>query len=146
MLDRSELLAFVRRHPLAVQASVTPEGTPQAAVIGFVVNDRFELFFDTLASSRKCENLRRSPRIALVVGWELEEACTVQLEGVVDEPGAEQRAPLLALYFARFPDGLERARSPITYFRVRPTWARFSDFRGPEPRLAQFSGTQLYTP
>jgi hypothetical protein len=33
-------------------------------------------------------------------------------------------------YFARFSDGPARLTWPgITYFRVRPTWIRFSDFR-----------------
>ena len=51
--DAKQLLEFMRRHRLAVAASVTATSTPQAAVVGIAVTDRFELVFDTLESSGK---------------------------------------------------------------------------------------------
>jgi general stress protein 26 len=138
-MTRDQVLAFVQRHKLAVQASVSGSGAPQAAVVGYVASDDFELFFDTLGTSRKAENLRRDPRIALVIGWDFEEACTVQLEGLVDAPQGQDLERLKALYFASFPDGRERERQPeIRYLRVRPHWVRFSDFRGAEPVIEEF--------
>jgi hypothetical protein len=38
---------------------VAAGGAPQAAVVGIVVSDALELFFDTLGSTRKMANLRR---------------------------------------------------------------------------------------
>ncbi len=52
-MTRGELLRFMRDHSLAVQSSVSPSAAPQAAVVGFVVSSRFEIFFDTLESSRR---------------------------------------------------------------------------------------------
>ena len=52
------LLTFMRQEPYAVQASVSALGAPQAAIVGVVVSANFEVFFDTLASSRKAVNLR----------------------------------------------------------------------------------------
>ena len=41
-------------------------------------------------------------------------------------------------YLERFPDGRERQSWPgITYFRVRPTWARYSDFRPTSARVIE---------
>jgi hypothetical protein len=126
-MDLSELVSFLRRHRLAIEASVSAQAGPQAAVVGFVVSDAGELFFDTLSSTRKCRNLRRDPRIALVVGWDDDR--TVQYEGIADEPTGDELTRLKELYFATFPDGRERAQwAGITYFRVRPRWARYSDF------------------
>jgi pyridoxine/pyridoxamine 5'-phosphate oxidase len=128
----SDLVEFLRKQPWAVEATVTTAGRPQAAVIGLVVSDACELFFDTLESSRKCANLRANPHAAFVIGWD--DAQTVQLEGVADEPTGAELERLKSLYFARFPDGREReAAGGVAYFRVRPTWARYSDFRGREP-------------
>ena len=62
------LLDFVRSHRLAVEASVSPTGAAQAAVVGFAITDQFEIVFDTLASTRKAQNLRKNPKIALVIG------------------------------------------------------------------------------
>lgn len=127
-MNSAELLGFLRKHRYAVQASTQASGAPQAAVIGIAVSDQLELVFDTLGTTRKAHNLRRDPRIALVVGWDDEQ--TVQLEGTADEPSGEELARLKRVYFARFPDGPEREQWPhITYFRVRLSWAVYSDFR-----------------
>jgi pyridoxine/pyridoxamine 5'-phosphate oxidase len=127
-MTRAELLSFIRRHRYAVQASTAGDGAPQAAVVGIAATDELELVFDTLGTTRKAQNLRLNPRIALVVGWDEEQ--TVQLEGVVDEPTGAELARVKRAYFAAFPDGPEREQWPgITYLRVRLTWARYSDFR-----------------
>jgi len=94
--------------------------------------------FDTSSASRKCRNLRRDPRIALVIGWNDER--TVQLEGRADEPQGAELEALKARYFEVFPDGREREAWPdIVYFRVRPSWARFSYFSGSAPEITEFT-------
>lgn len=141
-MTRGELLQFLRGQPWAVQASVGPQGQPQAAVIGVAVTDRFELVFDTLGASRKAANLRAHPRIALVIGWD--EGQTVQVEGVADEPTGDLLRHLRDAYLRRFPDGHDRAAHPdITYFRVMPEWVRYSDFRTTPPTVAEFHAAEL---
>ena len=131
-MTRSALLTLLRRHKLAVVATVSSQNAPQAAVVGFAVTDGLELVFDTLGDTRKAANLRRDSRIAVVIGWD--EAQTVQLEGTADEPAGSDLAELQRCYLAVFPDGRERVAWPgITYFRIRPLWVRVSDFRGPTP-------------
>jgi pyridoxine/pyridoxamine 5'-phosphate oxidase len=141
-MTRSELLEFLRRHKLGVVATVAADGGPQAAVVGIAATDRLEVVFDTLGSTRKAENLRRGGRLALVVGWDEEQ--TVQLEGVADEPGGADLERCREVYFAAYPDGPTRLAWPgITYFRVRPIWIRYSDFRGPEPVIVEFGAADL---
>lgn len=82
----------------------------------------------------KASNLRANPKIALVMGWD--EGKTAQIEGIADEPAGEELARLKAVYFEKFPDGPSRESWPkITYFRVRPTWIRFSDFTTAPPTV-----------
>jgi pyridoxine/pyridoxamine 5'-phosphate oxidase len=130
-MTRAELYAYLREQPLGVVATASPDGTPEAAVVGIVVSESLEVFFDTLASSRKARNLGRNPRAAFVIGWGDR---TVQLDGVVDTPTGDELMRLQALYFARYPDGGDRlANWPgLTYFRLRPHWARHSDYRDGE--------------
>jgi len=140
-MDRAALLAFIRRHPLAVVASVAATGAPQAAVVGIAVTDQVELVFDTLGDSRKARNLRRDGRAAVVIGWDEE---TLQLEGPTDEPSGPELERLQRSYFQAFPDGRSRLSWPgLTYFRIRPTWARFSDFRSDPPRIVQLAAADL---
>jgi hypothetical protein len=140
-MTRAGLLAFLRRHRLCVQASVSDAGAPQAAVVGFGVSDDLEIVFDTLDTSRKVKNVRAEPRIALVVGWDDEQ--TVQIDGIADEPTGPELEHIKRVYFAAYPDGPERQEwKGITYVRVRPTWARYSDFR-PGGRIVELSAADL---
>lgn len=41
-MSRDELLEFIGGEGYAVQASVSALGSPQAAIVGIVVSDRFE--------------------------------------------------------------------------------------------------------
>jgi uncharacterized pyridoxamine 5'-phosphate oxidase family protein len=136
------IIAFLRKHQLAVQASVSADGAPQAAVVGFAVSEAFEIIFDMLESHRKFRNLRQNPRIALVIGWDDEK--TVQLEGTVDFPTGAELARIRDVYFGPYPDGRDRLACPgITHARVRPTWVRFSDFTTNPPSIVELSGEAL---
>lgn len=139
-MTREDVLAFVRGYSLAVEASVSASLAPQAAVVGFVATDAFELFFDTVASTRKVANLRANARIAFVIGGFLSgDERTVQYEGVVDEPSGPDLDRLKAEYFRTFPDGPQRQQWPgITYFRVRPHWIRYSDYSASPPEIVEF--------
>jgi hypothetical protein len=139
---KQELVDLLRKNLLAVQATRSPGGAPQAAVVGIAVSDELELCFDTVDTSRKAQNLRRDGRISFVVGWDLEDARTLQLEGVADEPEGDELSRVKQLYLARFPDGVARQAWPgITYYRVRPTWIRLSDFSGAEPLIREVTPT-----
>jgi general stress protein 26 len=144
-MTTAELLRFMREHVLAVQSSVSATGAPQAAVVGFVVTDDFEIFFDTDAGSRKVANLRRNPAVAFVVGGTTPgDERTVQFEGVADEPGGAELQRLKELYFEVFADGRGREAWPgITYVRVRPTWIRYVDFNRDPPEIVEFDQSQL---
>ncbi len=126
--SRDDIIAFLRRHRLCVQASVSPSGAPQAAVVGFAVTDDFEIVFDTIGTTRKMTNLRRDPRATIVVGWDDEQS--VQIEGFADEPKGAELERIKSVYFGVYPDGVGRqAWSDITWVRVKPRWVRYSDFR-----------------
>src|SRR5438309_11958944 len=105
-MKRDELVQFLRRYKLAVEASLAPGGGPQAAVVGFAVNDELEIVFDTLETTRKYRNLHVDPRIALVIGWDDER--TAQIEGVADFPAGDELERVRECYFAAHPDGRAR--------------------------------------
>ena len=144
-MTRQELLAMMRAYRYAIQASVSSTTSPQAAVVGVVVTDDFELFFDTLDTTRKMRNLRQNPKIAFVIGGTVEgDERTVQYEGIADEPKGSELERLKTVYFNRFPDGPERLAWPgLVYVRVRPSWIRYSDFKVEPPTIIELDGHQL---
>jgi uncharacterized protein YhbP (UPF0306 family) len=144
-MTRQELLAMMRAHRYATQASVASTASPQAAVAGVVVSDNFELFFDTLDTTRKMRNLRQNPKIAFVIGGTVEgDERTVQYEGLADEPKGSELERLKTIYFNRFPDGPARQTWPgLVYVRARPSWIRYSDFNVEPPAIIELDGNQL---
>jgi len=139
------LLHFLRSHRLAVEASVSPTGAAQAAVVGFAISDQFDIVFDTLASTRKAQNLRQNPKIALVIGGAAAgEERTVQYEGIADEPSGPELEQLKEVYYAAYPDGPSRLSWPgLIYVRVRPTWVRYSDYTTDPPVIVEFGAGEL---
>jgi hypothetical protein len=144
-MTRADLLNFMRSCRYAVQSSVHPDGTPQSAIVGIVVTDDFEILFDTLATSRKGNNLRSRPEIAFVLGsLEGNDERTVQYEGLADEPTGPELARLTELYFRVFPDGRERQKWPgLTYIRASPRWLRYSDYNLDPPVIVEFDSESL---
>ncbi|MBI3723644.1 pyridoxamine 5'-phosphate oxidase family protein [bacterium] len=144
-MTRTELLAFLRQHRVAVQASVSSSRAPQAAVVGIAVSDDLEIVFDTLDSTRKFANLTGNPRIAFVVGGLLPgDERTVQYEGLADVPSGAELVRAKRVYFGIYPDGREREKWPgIAYVRARPTWIRYSDFNKNPPEIVEFDEDAL---
>lgn len=137
-MTREELLTFLQSKRFVVLASASEGGQPEAAAMGVAVNQEFELVFDTIGTSRKVANLRKNPRIAFVIGWD--EGKTAQYEGIAEELSGEDLQKYKPLYFEAFPDGPEREQWPnITYFVVRPSWIRYSDFSVRPPEITEFN-------
>ena len=144
-MTRAVLLERMRAHPYAVESSVSADGQPQSAVVGVAVSDDFEIVFDTVQSTRKFANLKRNPRAAFVMGSMLPDAAWgIQIEGIANELEGSDRDRLIALYLAVFPDGIERqAWKGLTYFRVRPSWIRSSDYVPNPPEILEFGEEAL---
>ena len=129
-VTKSFIYNYIRQHTLAVIATVSNEHAPEAAVIGIAVSEQLEIIFDTLRSSRKYQNLSVNPKIALVIGWGND---TMQYEGVARELIGESAGQMKEVYFSVFEEGRAReAASPdITYFKVSPSWIRYSNYESP---------------
>lgn len=143
-LTPTQLLSFMRAQPWAIEASVSPQGAPQAAMIYVAITDRWELLFDTVTQSRKHQNLVKNPRVAFVIGCEHER--TVQYEGIAEVPTEAELPGVQAYYFERYRDGPTRLTWPgLVYWRVRPTWIRYSNFNVDPPIVQEWDAAAIAT-
>jgi general stress protein 26 len=135
-MNVEDVYRFMDGERLAVLATVSEDGQPEAALMGFAVTPGLEMIFDTVKSSRKYPNLKKNPRVSWVIGCTTE--VTVQYEGVAEELSGAELAECKKTYFAKFPDGPERESWPgITYFVVRPTWVRYCDYNPRTRRIEE---------
>lgn len=131
MDNKEKIFDFIKDHRLAVMSTVNSSALPEASAVGFSfkhVGDSFEIHIATYDSSRKYANLKRNPRVALVVGWE--HGKTAQIEGVAEEVTNPEeikeiewadleKMPTVAKYIS--PD-------QVVFFKISPVWMRYSNF------------------
>ncbi|MDR7110374.1 general stress protein 26 [Microbacterium trichothecenolyticum] len=122
--DVPAFVDFVRAEAQGVVATVSPSGAPEAALVGIAALDDGTLVFDTLALSRKAENLRHDHRIAVVIGTD--GAVSVQIDGFGTIVHGTLREEYGGAYNEQFPGS--RALDPeFAVIVVRPAWVRVYD-------------------
>lgn len=131
---RTKAIEFLKRQPVAVISTVAADGEPQSAVVTFIVDDDFNLYFVTRKSSRKFKNIEHNPRVSMVAGFDPGHLSTLQMQGTAEvlvedrftvaaalaEKALEQQHnwwPLLKI------SGLD-----FSVIEVKINWARWLDF------------------
>jgi pyridoxine/pyridoxamine 5'-phosphate oxidase len=137
-MTKEAIFRFMSKEKLGVLGYISAEGVPRSALVGIAVSPELEIIFDTVASSRKYDNLVANPAASFVIGWAGE--TTVQIEGQAFQPIGGELARYQQVYFAAWPDGPDRLSWPgITYFVVRPKWIRYSDYDQRPPQIEEFT-------
>ena len=132
-----DLFDFIQSLELGVLGTISPEGAPQSSLVGIAVTPELEIIFDTVKTSRKYRNLTVNPACSFSIGWSGE--VTIQYEGRAVEPAGDALSRFQSVYFKKWPDGPDRLSWPgITYFVVRPSWIRYSDFDQRPPLIEEF--------
>ena len=127
-MDKQHILDFIQKHKLAVLSTVTPENTPESAVVHFVITAHFEIIFNTFSTYRKYKNINQNKNVSLVIGWD--EGITVQYEGKAQEVHGKEMVQYKEMFKQRHPASEKWDNSLETrYFKVIPTWIRYSDVR-----------------
>lgn len=130
-MSLSAVKKFLDEHTTCVLATVASDGTPQAATVGFSVDESFSLLVGTNKKSRKYQNIANSKNVAVVVGFSGDK--TVQIEGTVTKeiPLSDVR---VAQHYEKVP-GAKRFKDyeGQTYLMVVPTWLRLTDYSSAGP-------------
>jgi PPOX class probable F420-dependent enzyme len=109
VMTDEEIAAFIERSRTATMATIGPDGRPHLVAMWFAVLDG-EIWFETKARSQKVVNLRRDPRITVLLedGLTYDTLRGVSLEGraeISDDPDLLWRVGL---------DTWERYTGPYT--------------------------------
>lgn len=110
-----------------VVATVNPEGNPQAATVGFSIDEKFQVIIATNESTRKANNISNNSNIALVVGFSGD--TTLQYEGIAEKTPTNELGSRLEEHFKKLPGAKKFANDAgQAYFLIKPTWLRFTDY------------------
>ena len=132
---KQDALAFLKAHRTGVLATRSPEGAPRARLVYYSSDDDFNIYFLTLSTTRKADDLLVYDRAAFVVAAE-DVPQTLQIEGVVKnltetaiiDPAVRKLFENIksnTTYYApltRFDPG------KIVFYGLTPTSVRWGDF------------------
>lgn len=138
-MTKQNVLDFIKTKKHAVISTCGVNQSPEAALIGFGETDAFELFFGTSTLSRKYKNLQENNKVAFVIGWD-KDSVTVQYEGIATEVLGAELDNYIELFHKKVPGAVKFRDNPEqTYFKVTPTWIRYSDLSGDREIVQEFS-------
>lgn len=130
---KDDVLAFLAQHTRCVMSTITADGLPEAAMVGFSEAEDLSLLIGTSNKSRKYQNLQHSKNVAIVIGFGTD--ATVQYEGIVRELDADELAGRLDLHLKKLPGAKDYVKeSDQVWLLVTPTWLRFLEHNPPQSR------------
>lgn len=66
---KDKALKFIKEQSVAVLATTSINGEPQAATMSFFIDDDFTFYFISMNGSKKLDNLKNNDKVAIVVGF-----------------------------------------------------------------------------
>lgn len=129
-------LNFLKEHDVAVLSTLDREGNISGAVVYYMVDEGNLIYILTKAGTQKAHNIFANQQVALTC-YEAAKMQTVQLHGVAqieadqsvkDRVFAALIKPRFSEAGAKMPPVTKLHEGSYMIIKIRPTWARFTDF------------------
>jgi nitroimidazol reductase NimA-like FMN-containing flavoprotein (pyridoxamine 5'-phosphate oxidase superfamily) len=135
LMKRDEALSFLVAHTTGVLSTVSIANTPRSRTVYYTCDDSFCVYFTTLTSTRKVEDISHNPNAAFVVS-ESDSPQTLQLEGTLTDltetatnDAITQDLMRTVMSNSRFGPPLDRLDpSIVRFYRFTPNWVRWGSF------------------
>lgn len=131
-----EVLDYLKTQRVGILAIEMLDGSPHAATVHYAhTEEPLVFYFETCRDYRKAEPIlkKESVRASFVVGNDENAPKTVQLDGVVELLKPEESSVFTNVYLGKFPEKAEKVdRMNLIFFKLTPTWWRFTDWTLPE--------------
>ena len=136
---KKKVLHFLKTQKLAVISTInSSQATPESALIAYTEDKNLNLYFQTGRHTRKAQNLKKNPRVSLVVGLALKDLITIQYEGQAFKITKNDEIQTSKKRFIEkdSPTTKEYLEHPTSiFFKVTPTWIGYSDYSGGKPHV-----------
>lgn len=136
---KAKVLDFLKNRPvkLCAFATVSSDGQPWNAIMGYAVQDDLAIILSTHKGSRKYQNLQENTKVSVVIGWEFS-GYNVQLEGEATfvEDG-EEYSKAEEFFFGQNPHAAKFKSPDTIYIIVTPTFMRVTNFNIIPPKAEE---------
>lgn len=143
---KKEALALLTRCPLVTLATIRPDGMPRASSVYATADEKFNFHFVTREDSEKWKNIYLESAVAFACTDE-EHRETLQVQGLATretDVTAEGKSieRLVAMAFRHkewiLPIDQLTALGGYVVVKIKPTWARYSNFADNKPLQQEF--------
>lgn len=131
-MNLQQIHNFIHQHNLCVLSTVSLKKIPEAAVIQFAITSDFKIIFNTYNTYRKYINMQSNQNVAAVIGGE--KGITVQYEGKAVELRGTELDKYKKIFHQKYPPSKWHTHPETRFFKIIPTWLRYSDVRDFEKR------------
>lgn len=136
-MTQEDVIRFISERQFMV-ISTKGEEYPESATVEYG-NDGLTLIFDTNNTSRKFQNIQKSPKVSVVIGWDEEVNKTVQYQGIAQVLEGEELGHLKKVYFAKSPESKKwENTNGNVYIKVSPKWVRMTDLNTSPWTISEF--------
>lgn len=140
--DRGLILDFLRLNVLATISTVNPKTLqPESALIAYCELENLEILFLTLVGSRKHENILINNKVALVIGWDINNWETLQYEGFASLVGLKDETKYQKIFQNKKNTPCREEffqKSGMKLCKITPTWIGLSRFpKGRKPQVIE---------
>ena len=132
--DKAAVASFARLERLVVVSTVTPTGEPEAALVDIAADDEGTFFFNAYKTARKLDNVRATPKAAMVIGTRGD--VSLQLEGPAYVAEGDEKAYFAAAHVAHYPNS-RAEHEDFEMVVIRPTWVRHYDSSTGPPTVVE---------
>ena len=133
---RRKILALLDQHRIMTDATLRPDGWPQATTVGYV-NEGLVIYFLCGLNSQKAQNLARDDRLSLTIDHDTPDLMAItglsmaaRAQAITDRAEAERVLGLLPLKYPDAPPLPMKMPSPeeVRLFRVTPIVVSVLDY------------------
>ena len=124
---KQKVIEFLKSQAECVVSTVSANGFPQAAVVGFAEDTELWIIFGTSLNSRKAQNIIKDSRVSVTFGFN--GSITVQYEGIAKLLEGNELEERQKVYFKKRPETIEYKNNPEqVYILIKPSWLRYTDY------------------
>lgn len=131
-MNLQDVKQFLNQFDTCVIATTNASSQPEAATVGFSVDEQFKVLIASNEKTRKAVNISQNNKVALVFGFDGPK--TVQLEGEAEKINPAENEGRITLHFDKVPGAKKFAgETGQNYYLITPSWLRFTDYTQQPP-------------
>lgn len=135
-MPKERIFELIKSNVYAVVSTSNRAGHPESALVGVSETENYELVFATNDNTRKIENIRNNPNVAIVIGGADGSLKSVQIEGVARIIAAEDALDYAENHYKKIPSAKDHFKDKGECFIViTPLWARYTSFDSKSPDI-----------